>query len=330
LAEIVLSVSQELWEDIGFWVGHAPYDKSGRNDVVVWLSEQFKIGIPGGETVPAVLSPRRIGVEAVDVVNASWLALTDGTDKPVHRLAAKALDDLDFLGKWRAAGGQLADFRHDEEPTEVVGALSRDALLGRLNSPPPHGISVTPALPNSVAGASMDVRLGNHFIIFHQSSAAAFDALDETQDPRSMQYTIEKSWGETFYLHPSQLVLAATLEYIVVPADLTAQVATRSSYGRLGMLSATAVQVHPLFAGCLTLELVNLGEMPLVITPGERIAQLTFVRTSEPLVSPSDRKYRYPTGPEFSKIRVDEEGRVLRRMRANFALKRAVPGPATD
>lgn len=107
-----------------------------------------------------------------------------------------------------------------------------------------------------------------------------------------MQSLIRKGWGESFYLHPGELVLAATLEYIVMPADLTAQVITRSSYGRLGLLSATAVQVHPDFHGCLTLELVNLGEMPLAITPGERVAQLMFFTMTEDYLAPADQAHR--------------------------------------
>lgn len=53
-----------------------------------------------------------------------------------------------------------------------------------------------------------------------------------------MQMAVEKAWGDVFHLHPGQLVLAATLEYLVMPPDLAAQVITRSSYGRLGLISA--------------------------------------------------------------------------------------------
>jgi len=111
------------------------------------------------------------------------------------------------------------------------------------------------------------------------------------------------------------VVLAATLEYIALPPDLTAQVITRSSYGRLGLLSATAVQIHPNFRGCLTLELVNLSTIPLVLTPGERIAQLVLWNCSP--VDPTDEKYSYPTGPQFSKVRDDDEADVLRSLRSD-------------
>ena len=100
-----------------------------------------------------------------------------------------------------------------------------------------------------------------------------------------------------------------------MPEDLTAKVVTRSSYGRLGLLCATAIQVHPGFRGCLTLELVNLGQMPLTITPGERIAQLVFSTVTDDVNRYSESKYQYPTEPEFSKIQDDAEAGTLKRFR---------------
>ncbi len=39
---------------------------------------------------------------------------------------------------------------------------------------------------------------------------------------------------------------------------------------------ATAIGIHPGFAGSLTLELRNLGENPLTLFPGQTLAQLFF------------------------------------------------------
>lgn len=320
LCETLRQVSDDLWNDVKTWVGRPTYDYFSRADVITWLAKRLSEGIPGGEL--AEIAGEELRVNPTDVVNACWLATANGADTPVQRLAAKALDNLDFLSKWSAAGGDLPTANRSLGIDNAPGTLSRDTLLSRLNAEGSSRLLVTPFMPDAVDGCGLDVRLGNHFIIFHQSSAAAFDALDRSQDPRSMQYAIEKAWGESFYLHPNQLVLAATLEYVVLPDDLTAQVATRSSYGRLGMLSATAVQVHPNYAGCLTLELVNLGEMPLAITPGERIAQLVFIKTTKSVPAPPNPKYRHPTGPEFSKVRDDKESNVLRTMRANFRNRR--------
>jgi deoxycytidine triphosphate deaminase len=320
LCGILRGVSDTLWGDVKNWVDRPMYDYASRAEVITWLADRLEHGIPGGEIADIASGEQR--VTPTDVVNGCWLATANGAETPVNRLAAKALDNLEFLSKWAAAGGDLPTVNRSDEIDDIPGALSRDSILARLNTEGNSRLLVTPTMPDAADGCSYDVRLGNHFIIFHQSSAAAFDALEKSQDPRSMQYAIEKAWGESFYLHPNQLVLASTFEYIVLPDDLTAQVATRSSYGRLGMLSATAVQVHPNYSGCLTLELVNLGEMPLTITPGERVAQLVFTKTTKRVAPLPNPKYRYPTGPEFSKVRDDKESQVLRAMRQNFRNRR--------
>ena len=79
----------------------------------------------------------------------------------------------------------------------------------------------------------------------------------------------------------------------------------RSSWGRLGLIIATATAVSPCFKGSITLELVNLGEAPLVLYPGVRIAQLV-VHTVEG-IGTYEGRYTCPTGPEFSRIYLDKE-----------------------
>ena len=195
---------------------------------------------------------------------------------------------------------------------EDTGVLSQVELEQRLSSQDASRLVVQPLL-HEPKGAALDLRLANKFIAFRRTGTASLDPLDEQGDPRSIQVHVELSWSEQFVLHPQEMVLGATLEYLVLPEDLTAQVVTRSSYGRLGLLSATAVQVHPNFHGCLTLELVNLSTIPLVLTPGERVAQLVVSKTN-PVVD-DEPKYAWSVGPQFSKVRDDQEANVLRSLR---------------
>jgi dCTP deaminase len=44
--------------------------------------------------------------------------------------------------------------------------------------------------------------------------------------------------------------------------------------GRRGLIIATATGFHPGFTGALTLELSNVGEIPIKIYPGMKICQL--------------------------------------------------------
>jgi len=81
-------------------------------------------------------------------------------------------------------------------------------------------------------------------------------------------------FGEDFILHPRSFVLGVTLEWLRFPSDLGGYVTGRSSWGRRGLVIATATGVHPGFTGCLTLELANLGDIPISIRPGMTVGQL--------------------------------------------------------
>lgn len=54
-----------------------------------------------------------------------------------------------------------------------------------------------------------------------------------------------------------------------------ARVEGRSSLARQGLIvHFTAPTIHTDFNGTITLEMINLGKMPLILTPGMRICQL--------------------------------------------------------
>jgi len=118
-------------------------------------------------------------------------------------------------------------------------------------------------------------------------------------------------FGESFVLHPKSFVLGSTLEWIRLPANRGGYVTARSSWGRYGLIIATATGIHPGFSGCLTLELANVGEIPIVIKPGTTIAQL-FIHTVEDTEKEIDKSsfigYRRPI---LGFIHLDEIARRL-------------------
>lgn len=326
-----------------------PYAWFDRQSVADSLRANFVQYVPAIDVDPSTQE----SVLAEDVLNAGWLARTEHekslprTERSdalvmLDRIVNKALGDLDLVSMWidLASESKLdpvpasQTWVYRTEPIfspsppggrdVIAGALSADAIKARLRSCVPAGaksvssLIVTPLVSPAIQGAALDVRLSTKFIAFRRSGTPVFDWLDSRQDPREMQERVEKDWAGRFILHPLEMVLASTLEYIVMPADLTAQVITRSSHGRLGLLSATAVLVHPHFKGCLTLELVNLGQVPIALTPGERIAQLIFFSVSPPATAP-EQKYEYPTGPQFSRVRYDQDLQILSRMRERRA-----------
>jgi deoxycytidine triphosphate deaminase len=295
----------------------AAYDAEVRTKSVEQAADALQQGLPA--SAPFRGDPKRYPY-VQDAINAGWVARSEATDKPIDTLVAKALDDIEFVRLWRAASGEFAKVPKGRTQVTSTGILSADEIGRRLRSRGKDRLVITPLLSPALGAAAVDLRLGAHFITFRRSSTPSFDPLSVVDDPRTMQEDSEKEWGEAFVLHPAELVLASTLEYVALPADLAAQVITRSSYGRLGLITATAIQVHPHFRGCLTLELLNLGEVPVELTPGERIAQLVFTKV-EPSADPSESKYSYPTKPEFSKVRTDDEATVLRELRNSVRLR---------
>jgi dCTP deaminase len=124
--------------------------------------------------------------------------------------------------------------------------------------------------------ASVDLRLGTWFAAPRPSRTPVLDVgagESDTIEPRLMKQSYVP-FGEKFYLHPRSFVLAVTLEWVRLPADLACYVVGKSGWGRRGLIIATATGVHPTFSGCLTLELANVGEVPIAVYPGMHICQL--------------------------------------------------------
>jgi len=181
---------------------------------------------------------------------------------------------------------------------EIKGFLNRDDIAERL--------VITPLLDsNQVGASSVDVRLGNEFIVTRRGGLPSIDPTNEASVYHQYQTKRHVNFKEKFYLHPNELVLASTLEYIRLPKDLTAYVTSRSSWGRVGLVIATAVAIAPGFTGCITLELVNLGEVPLILYPGARIAQLVIEECKGG--SQYTGKYSCHTGPQYANVFNDKD-----------------------
>ncbi|HUY32088.1 MAG TPA: dCTP deaminase [Pirellulales bacterium] len=139
--------------------------------------------------------------------------------------------------------------------------------------PDPDAIEATGA-------ASIDLRLGTWFMTLRQSRMTHL-SIDDSLPSSQLTKTHFVSFGNEYVLHPGNFVLSVTLEWMRIPKDLAAYVIGRSSWGRRGLIIATATGVHPGFTGCLTLELSNLGELPIAIKPGMGICQLFFHRVEQ-------------------------------------------------
>jgi deoxycytidine triphosphate deaminase len=220
-----------------------------------------------------------------------------------ERRVEQAVDFLQFAHRFekgrlhrvtRLALGEPESRSAEETPTNVLYVTR-------------NGVS---AAEEAGGSATHDVRLGRHFIVFKRNQISVLNALDKDAQSRQIQEQVEVGWGEKFILHPHEMVLAVTLESLIIGDECTAQVLSRSSLGRMGLLSATAVQVQPGFRGCLTLELVNLASVPLGLSPGQRIAQIVPILKCG--VGGYDGKYQdQDWKPRFSEVLNDKELPIL-------------------
>lgn len=150
-----------------------------------------------------------------------------------------------------------------------------DELRKSAESDDPFAMCPQPDIQKlaSSGSASVDLHLGTWFSVPRHTRKGYLDVLDSTDEAQMMAPHYVR-FGDRFYLHPSRFALAVTLEWLRLPKHLAGYVIGRSSWGRRGLIIATATGIHPGFAGCVTLELTNVGDIPIVISPGTAICQL--------------------------------------------------------
>ena len=153
-------------------------------------------------------------------------------------------------------------------------------------------IVLKPFAPARLQPASYDIRLGNKFIVNDESST---HIIDPAKKIYAKTREIEIKDGEEFVLHPGMLVLGTSKEYFGSDEYLV-QVGGKSSLARVGlMIHNTAGIINPGHFLCVTLELSNQNNVPIIIRPGMDIAQLTFSRLTSPTASSYKNTGRFAT-----------------------------------
>ena len=158
-------------------------------------------------------------------------------------------------------------------------------------------IRVSPPLPPEQFGSfSVDFRLGSEFSVFEHSRHALIDLREKTAIQDLMR-TVSVPQGEAFILQPGEFALAITEEVIELDDDVLGRLEGRSSLGRIGIIvHGTAGLFDPGWSGKATLELSNLGRMPVALYPGMRICSFTFEQLSTRVAVP----YRKKAGNKYA------------------------------
>lgn len=175
-------------------------------------------------------------------------------------------------------------------------------------------IMINPLLnpERQIQPSSVDLRIGNEFKGFKIIKKPFIDPKDPENIDSYME-SVHVKEGEAFIIHPNEFTLATTFETVKVPDYLVARVEGRSSMGRLGItMHVTAGFIDPGFEGKITLEISNIGKMPVALYPGQRACQIVFETMTSPAEKPyghpdRDSKYMGQTKPECSRIKQDYE-----------------------
>src|ERR1700744_2781593 len=169
----------------------------------------------------------------------------------------------------------------DGTPTTTVSVLSDQTIIDLVQE---GRIRIEPWDETLVQPASIDLRLGDSFRVFHNHLTSAIDL---RRPPENQTEEVVVPAGETFVIHPGEFCLGRTLEWVELPDDIVARIEGKSSLGRLGLIvHATAGFCDPGWKGTLTLELNNLTRVPIILRPGLEIAQLSFMTLDRPAQRP--------------------------------------------
>lgn len=178
----------------------------------------------------------------------------------------------------------------------------------------PGDLSVSPLFSkDQIGAASVDLRMGNVVLMVrargssHVDPAAVMRAAKSNDHEREIvlqqkHERYELPFKSAFLLHPGALALVPTLEWVTIPSDLIGAVTARSTWAREGLSIATATLIEPGYKGIVTLELANLGEIPIKLYPGLQLAQLTFTTVTGTTERPERGQFRLSFEPRQGQV----------------------------
>jgi dCTP deaminase len=159
------------------------------------------------------------------------------------------------------------------------GVFSRSEIEARLGLPAdnPSGLVITPLLGRGKAidEDSVDLRLGTYFLLPRSLPEPYFSPDKHTAT--SLHLKVHVPLGRYLVVPAHQTVLGSTLEFIKLPYDASGEVLTKSSIARTFIVVETAPWIHPEYRGCLTLEIANVSNTPVLLYPGRPIGQLVLL-----------------------------------------------------
>ncbi len=178
-------------------------------------------------------------------------------------------------------------------------------------------ISVDPLFENAIQPASVDLHMDKKFLVFNRKGHTCIDLRKPVEN---LMEKVEIGDDEYFVIHPGEFVLGNIFETTGVGNDIVGRLEGKSSLGRIGLIiHATAGFLDPGNSLKMTLELSNVGSLPIKLYYKMPIAQMAF----EPLSSPAE--FAYGDKHLHSKYYGDTEPKASQ-MSKNFGIADIIVG----
>jgi len=203
---------------------------------------------------------------------------------------------------------QLRDPNDEARP---CGVFAREEILARMALPVSDvsSLVITPLFDRDKAmdADSVDLRLGAYFLLPRALPEAYFSP--DSKTATSLHVKVHVPFGQYLVVPAHQTVLGSTLEFIKLPYDASGEILTKSSVARTFIVVETAPWIHPEYRGCLTLEIANVSNTPVLLYPGRPIGQLILLHVARVLGQNRkiDSTYFGPIHPEAPPFRNPEE-----------------------
>ncbi|MDO8503497.1 MAG: dCTP deaminase [bacterium] len=134
----------------------------------------------------------------------------------------------------------------------------------------------------------VDLHLGEEALLFDAVQVSHIDAREELSEKYFRKINIKKL-GKLM-IHPGEVIVAVTLEWLTLPDDISGRMEGKSSLARKGL----SVQAAPLFDagwdGRPILELNNVGKLPIIVHFGSPICAMSFTHLSSPTLKSYDSR----------------------------------------
>ncbi len=168
--------------------------------------------------------------------------------------------------------------------------LSKREILEEIKK---GNVKIKPFKLNSIGSCSIELRLGHYFRKFKKGKKIK---IGERIDENSYSTPFKVETGKTAEMKPGEILLGITLEKIKLSNSICGILEGYSAFARAGLLVYVSSNlVKSGVDNVQVLELVNLSPNTLVLTPGSRICQIYFTRTSSPTEYMG--KFKFQTKP---------------------------------